>query len=473
MTNNNFQRVKAAADLEAVVRAFAPQAELKWQGPRLQGFCPLHNEKTPSFTVKDERFKCYGCRRSGDIFDFVRQLYAVDAFEALRILSERFGVQIEGRPQDAIIFPSKGEREQTPIDTQSKAENAVQGKLGPFAPRFLKPEQVVPTLNPERRQGNTLFEYLSRLYGAKAVNRVFDLFGIGIDGDRVCFWHTDAEGRTRFGQKVVYPEGSHYRLRNIRTPVITVHPPSGMDPCFFGEQQLAAYPDAIVCIVESGKAAMAGTFEDPCKVWIATGGKNYLSTHNPQKWEVLKGRKIVLYPDLEKPAKDGGPPPPPLWEQAVPELQKLGFDVSVNRTLQYLNTPAERLPDGADIADLYFNRRERALLIPQDAAEPPPPAVQAPTAGPPPITAETVKDAREKLEQVADRWPEHSEILRRFGSQYLDHFADFATGRYFGRKPEPMEHWWKVIPESPLDWEARWWILWEVLGEAFPFEGKK
>lgn len=473
MTNNNFERVKAAADLEAVVRAFSPQSELKWQGPRLQGFCPLHTEKTPSFTVKGERFKCYGCGKNGDMFDFVRHLFGVQAFEALQILAERFGVQIEGRPQDAIISPSKGEKDTTPTDTRSTAEKAVQGKIGPIPPRFLKPEQVVPTLNPERRQGNTLFQYLSRLYGSAAVNRVFDLFAIGIDKERICFWHTDAGGKTRFGQKVVYPAGSHYRLRNIPLPVITVHPPSGMDPCFFGEQQLAAYPDAIVCIVESGKAAMAGTFEDPCKVWIATGGKNYLSTHNPQKWEVLKGRKIVLYPDLEKPAKDGGPPPPPLWEQAVPELQKLGFDVSVNRTLQYLNTPAERLPDGADIADLYFNRRERALLIPQDAAEPPPPAVQGPTAEPPPITPETVKEAREKLEQIAQRFPEHSEPLRKFGSLCFDRFADFAAGIHYERKPEPMEHWWKAIPESPLEWEARWRILWKVIWEDFPFEGKK
>jgi hypothetical protein len=292
------------------------------------------------------------------------------------------------------------------------------------------------------------------LYGAEEVNRVFDLFGIGIDGERICFWHTDADGKTRFGQKVVYPEGSHYRLRNIRTPVITVHPPSGMDPCFFGEQQLAARPTAVVCIVESAKAAMAGTFEDASKVWIATGGKNYLAAHNLQKWAVLKGREILLCPDLEKPVKDGEPLPPPQWEQAVPELRKLGFDVSIDRTLQRLNTPAENLPKGGDFADLHFNRRERALLIP-------PPTVQAPTAGPPPITAETVKDAREKLEQVANRWPEHSEILRRFGSLYLDHFADFANGWHFGREPER----WPI-------WENRWRILWELLGEAFPFEGK-
>jgi len=465
MANSNFQRVKAAADLEAVVRLFAPQSELKWQGPRLQGYCPLHTEKTPSFYVEGERFKCYGCRRNGDIFDFVRQLYTVDAFEALQILAERFGVQIEGPPQEAIIFPSKGEREQTPIDTRSKAENAVQGKLGPFTPRFLDHSaKVAPTLAPERRQSNNLFQYLSRLYGAEAVNRVFDLFGIGIDGDRVCFWHTDVEGRTRFGQKVIYPEGSHYRLRNIKTPVITTHPPEGIDPCFFGEQQLAARPTAVVCIVESAKAAMAGTFEDASKVWIATGGKNYLAAHNRQKWAVLKGREILLCPDLEKPVKDGEPLPPPQWEQAVPELRKLGFDVSIDPTLQRLNTPAENLPKGGDLADLYFNRRERALLIP--------PPVQAPTAGPPPITPETVKEARGKLEQVVNRWPEHSEILRRFGSLYLDHFADFANGWHCGRKPEPMEHWWRVFPDRWPDWEARWRILWEMLGEAFPFEGE-
>jgi hypothetical protein len=457
MRNADFEKVKAAADLETVVRHFAPEANLKRIGHRWRGLCPLHGEKTPSFFVEGDRFKCHGCKCGGDVFDFVKAKKGCTAGEALHVLADLFQVQIEGRPKDGQNSPFTPSKAKTPAVLPKQKENALQGKLGPFKPRFLDHSaKVAPTLAPERRQSDNLFQYLSRLYGSEAVNRVFDLYRVGADGERTCFWHTDGQGRTRFGQKIPYPVNGHHRRKDVFPAVDTLAPPDGIDSCFFGEHLLAGRPSATVQIVESAKTALICALEDPSGLWLATGGKGHLGQHNPHKWAILKGRTIVLHPDLEKPPKEGGPPPPPPWERAVPDLKKAGFAVSMGRAAETLATPTER-QSGGDLADLFLARRERAVLIPP----PPPPTVQAPTAGPPPITAETVKEARKKLEQVADRWPEHSEILRRFGSLYLDHFADFANGWHFGREPE----------RRPI-WENRWRILWELLGEAFPFEGE-
>ncbi len=56
-----------------VVRAAG--VELRQTGRRAVGLCPFHVEKTPSFHVfeEDNRYKCFGCGKFGDVFDFIAQ----------------------------------------------------------------------------------------------------------------------------------------------------------------------------------------------------------------------------------------------------------------------------------------------------------------------------------------------------------------------------------------------------------------
>ncbi len=48
--------------------------ELRRSGNRYMGRCPFHEDKTPSFSIKANHFRCYGCGISGDSVDFVREL---------------------------------------------------------------------------------------------------------------------------------------------------------------------------------------------------------------------------------------------------------------------------------------------------------------------------------------------------------------------------------------------------------------
>ena len=43
---------------------------------RLWGLCPFHNEKTPSFTVNDDKgfFHCFGCGKGGSVFNFLMDI---------------------------------------------------------------------------------------------------------------------------------------------------------------------------------------------------------------------------------------------------------------------------------------------------------------------------------------------------------------------------------------------------------------
>ena len=61
------------------------------------GLCPFHNEKTPSFTVSDDKgfFHCFGCGAHGDIISFVMQKESIDFKETIKILASEIGVNIE------------------------------------------------------------------------------------------------------------------------------------------------------------------------------------------------------------------------------------------------------------------------------------------------------------------------------------------------------------------------------------------
>lgn len=55
---------------------------------KLKGRCPLHNEKTASFTVytSQNTFYCFGCGQGGDAIKFVRLLHSLTFREAVRYL---------------------------------------------------------------------------------------------------------------------------------------------------------------------------------------------------------------------------------------------------------------------------------------------------------------------------------------------------------------------------------------------------
>ena len=66
------------------------------KGNDFLGLCPFHSEKTPSFTVSDEKgfFHCFGCSAHGDVISFVMQNESVDFKEALKILAAEAGINI-------------------------------------------------------------------------------------------------------------------------------------------------------------------------------------------------------------------------------------------------------------------------------------------------------------------------------------------------------------------------------------------
>jgi DNA primase len=71
-----------------IVRVVEPHVVLKRAGRELVGLCPLHSEKTPSFSVNPDKnlFFCHGCHEGGDAVAFVEKLHGCSFREALALL---------------------------------------------------------------------------------------------------------------------------------------------------------------------------------------------------------------------------------------------------------------------------------------------------------------------------------------------------------------------------------------------------
>ena len=98
-TQTSIERVKESADIAEVVSAYT---DLRRAGQRLQGLCPFHEERTPSFSVdpREKLYHCFGCGVGGDVIKFVEEKEGLAFAEAVDALAERYGVEIEREAED-------------------------------------------------------------------------------------------------------------------------------------------------------------------------------------------------------------------------------------------------------------------------------------------------------------------------------------------------------------------------------------
>ena len=59
---------------------------------RNKALCPLHNEKSPSFTIypNTNSWHCFGCGAGGSVIDFVMALYGLNALDAAKKIDNVF-----------------------------------------------------------------------------------------------------------------------------------------------------------------------------------------------------------------------------------------------------------------------------------------------------------------------------------------------------------------------------------------------
>src|SRR5690625_720609 len=79
-----------------IVDIVGEYVQLKKSGRNFFGLCPFHGEKTPSFSVTQEKqiFHCFGCGKGGNVITFMMEIEGFSFFDALKFLSDRSGIEL-------------------------------------------------------------------------------------------------------------------------------------------------------------------------------------------------------------------------------------------------------------------------------------------------------------------------------------------------------------------------------------------
>ncbi len=91
---NKIEEIRAAANIVDVISEYV---QLRKRGKNFLGLCPFHNEKTPSFTVSEDKqiFHCFGCHAGGNVYKFLMDYEKISFIEAVQEIAERTGITIE------------------------------------------------------------------------------------------------------------------------------------------------------------------------------------------------------------------------------------------------------------------------------------------------------------------------------------------------------------------------------------------
>ncbi|WP_195514724.1 DNA primase [Paraclostridium bifermentans] len=88
------EKIKSQNDIVDVI---SERVRLRKSGRNFTGLCPFHNEKTPSFSVSQEKqiYKCFGCGEAGNVISFVMKEKNLPFIEAVKYLANRANIPLE------------------------------------------------------------------------------------------------------------------------------------------------------------------------------------------------------------------------------------------------------------------------------------------------------------------------------------------------------------------------------------------
>ena len=89
----------ARSEISDVVSSYV---SLKKKGANLWGLCPFHSEKTPSFSVSQEKqiYHCFGCGKGGGVISFLMEIENLPFVDAVRLLAQRAGMEVPDASAD-------------------------------------------------------------------------------------------------------------------------------------------------------------------------------------------------------------------------------------------------------------------------------------------------------------------------------------------------------------------------------------
>ena len=115
-----------------IVTVVSSYTELKPKGRRLWGLCPVHGEKTASFSVSPDKqlYYCFGCHIGGSVIQFIMDVEHMTFHEAVEQLATRAGLAMPKEVNDAAMMQERAKRERLAEACQLAARFFMETLLG-------------------------------------------------------------------------------------------------------------------------------------------------------------------------------------------------------------------------------------------------------------------------------------------------------------------------------------------------------
>ncbi len=156
ITNDEINAIRSKANIVDIIGSYLP---LTQRGRNYLCVCPFHDDHSPSMSVSEEKqiYKCFACGNTGNVFTFVQNYEDVSFLDAVSIVAEKCGIDIDKRK----------------LKSNNILINKEEYEIMNFAEKFFQN-------NLKTEFGTTAMDYLNR----RGINEdIIKEFGIGLSLD--------------------------------------------------------------------------------------------------------------------------------------------------------------------------------------------------------------------------------------------------------------------------------------------------
>lgn len=143
ISESKIEEIRNSVDIVDVI---SQHVQLRKRGKNFIGLCPFHSEKTPSFTVSEDKqiFHCFGCHTGGNVFKFLTEFHKISFVEAVQEIADQQGITIEF---DKAEYIEQQSEQEVLYDINTEAaryflNNLLNDDEGEFARKYLQERNI-------------------------------------------------------------------------------------------------------------------------------------------------------------------------------------------------------------------------------------------------------------------------------------------------------------------------------------------
>ncbi|EFM66580.1 DNA primase [Enterococcus faecalis] len=193
-----------------IVDIIGQYVQLKKSGKNYMGLCPFHEERSPSFSVAEDKqiFHCFGCGKGGTVFNFLQEIEGISFPESVKRVADLEHLSVDfdwSEPREVVDTPENQQRRSL-LQLHSKAAELyhhilVNTKIGEPALNYLLErgltQELIETFQigfaPQKR------DFLSQVFKNEQLDEtLFEPSGLFVQRDNGTFLD-------RFYQRIMFP----------------------------------------------------------------------------------------------------------------------------------------------------------------------------------------------------------------------------------------------------------------------------